>query len=154
MEKKIAKVTEFHRSIGEKVADDAELLEQNIEADRKLANGLRELIAKSMSDGQRGSHLNRRALMAIEELAEWIEAHTEGDLVAAADALGDRIYVLLGDAVATGLPASELFDEVHRSNMTKRATSADSGKGTKSDSFEAPNIAGILGRASQKEIDV
>ena len=58
--------------------------------------------------------------MSLEETVEWIEAHEQGDLVAVADALGDRAYLLLGDAVSTGIPLDKVFAEVHRSNMTKK----------------------------------
>ena len=110
----------------------------------RLAGSLRELIATATSPGQSLSHLNRRALMAIEELAEWIEAHLEGDRVAAADAIGDRLYVLLGDAVATGLPVLEIFDEVHQSNMTKRRQEQSTGKGVKGKDFRSPNLQSHL----------
>ena len=43
--------------------------------------------------------------------------------MAAADAWEDRAYVLFGDAVATGILTAALFDEVHRSNMTKEPDS-------------------------------
>ncbi len=51
--------------------------------------------------------------------------------MSAADAWADRAYVLFGDAVAAGLPAAELFAEVHRSNMTKEPDSAGTGKAVK-----------------------
>ena len=74
-----------------------------------------------MADAANGyqDQLLSRAAMAVEELGEWIFAHADTDLVAAADSLADRFYVLLGDAVATGLPLGRLFEAVHRSNMTK-----------------------------------
>ena len=78
--------------------------------------------------------------MALEELAEWITAHTQGDLISTADAWADRAYVLFGDAVAAGLPAAELFAEVHRSNMTKELDSAGTGKAVKGPMYQPPNI--------------
>ena len=150
MKKQILQVTEFHRSIGEKVAESPELLELNHEADQRLAGSLRGLIATATSDDQSLSHLNRRALMAIEELAEWIEAHLEGDRVAVADAIGDRLYVLLGDAVATGLPVLEIFDEVHQSNMTKRRQEQSTGKGLKGKGFQSPNLQSQLEPKSEE----
>ena len=85
-----------------------------------------------------------RTAMAIEELAEWLTAHSDGDLVAAADAWADRAYVLFGDAVATELPAEKLFAEVHRSNMSKEPDSAGSGKAIKGASYNPPRIADVL----------
>ena len=79
--------------------------------------------------------------MAVEELAEWIEAHVAGDLTAAADAWADRCYLLFGDAVATGLGTEAVFDEVHRSNMTKAPVNPATGKAVKSDGYLAPVIS-------------
>ncbi len=70
------------------------------------------------ADGEKDMVLCRAA-MVLEELAEWLYAHANPNLVKAADAIGDRLYVLLGDAVATGLPLEDLFIEVHRSTMSK-----------------------------------
>lgn len=42
-----------------------------------------------------------------------------GDLVGAADAIGDLLYVVLGAAVAHGIDIEPIFNEIHRSNMTK-----------------------------------
>jgi predicted HAD superfamily Cof-like phosphohydrolase len=151
MEKQLLQVSEFHRAIGEKVAASAELLDADSEADQALARALRELIAKTRSGEQQGSHLNRRALMAIEELAEWLEAHIEGDLVAAADAVGDRLYVLLGDAVATGLPLERVFEEVHRSNVTKATRDVSTGKGIKGSDFRRPELESLLETGSKEK---
>jgi predicted HAD superfamily Cof-like phosphohydrolase len=64
-----------------------------------------------------------------EELTELVEAQLEGDMVKAADALVDLVYVALGTAVMMGLPWQELWDNVQRANMAKvRAQSADESK--------------------------
>jgi predicted HAD superfamily Cof-like phosphohydrolase len=144
MQTEISNVTQFHQLIGEKVSTDAALIQTDPEHDLAIASDLRQLIATVKSDNRRGSHLRRRVLMAVEELAEWIEAHVAGDLNSAADALGDRLYVLLGDAVASGLPLQSIFDEVHRSNMTKVASQNQDGKGVKSESFEQPDFRKLL----------
>ena len=86
--------------------------------------------------------------MAIEELAEWLLAHVNDDLIAAADAWADRAYVLLGDAVAAGLPAAELFAEVHASNMTKELVADGTGKARKGAAYRPPELAAILKSAS------
>ncbi len=153
MQRQLTQVAEFHRSIGEKVAESTELLESDSESDRALATGLRDLIAAKRSHSREGSHLSSRALMAIEELAEWIEAHVAGDLVEAADAIGDRLYVLLGDAVASGLPLEQVFDEVHRSNMTKHASHLESGKGTKTGKFDAPKLDKLLNSSPVESLE-
>jgi len=46
-----------------------------------------------------------------------------------------------------------IFDEVHRSNMTKFGTNANSGKGIKSDGFHRPDLQKVLLNAgTTKEI--
>lgn len=146
MKRQLDQVSQFHRQIGEVVADSPCLLQHDADLDRDLARSLREIVWSYGREDEPKTHLTRRALMAIEELAEWVEAHNEGDLVAAADAWADRMTVLLGDAVATGMPAEPLLDEVHRSNMTKTAANDKTGKGTKSGGFDSPNVAGVLGK--------
>lgn len=144
MEKQLNQVADFHRKIGETVPQSPKLLDHNADLDRDLARSLRQTLDSFNRHGNLKTQLTRRALMAVEELAEWIEAHDEDDLTAAADAWADRMTVLLGDAVATGMPAEPLLDEVHRSNMTKVAVNAKTGKGTKSESYQAPDIQQIL----------
>lgn len=57
--------------------------------------------------------------LLYEELEEFSEALEKRDLVGAADALADILYVAYGAALTFGLPINEIFAEVHRSNMTK-----------------------------------
>lgn len=149
MEKQLNQVAEFHRKIGETVAQSPKLLDHNADLDRDLARSLRQTVDSFNRHDNPKTQLTRRALMAVEELAEWIEAHDEDDLTAAADAWADRMTVLLGDAVATGMPAEPLLDEVHRSNMTKVAANAKTGKGTKSKTYSPPNLTRILHAASE-----
>ncbi|MEM8583252.1 MAG: nucleoside triphosphate pyrophosphohydrolase family protein [Bacteroidota bacterium] len=56
-----------------------------------------------------------------EELKELEEAITDNDLVEVADALADLQYVLSGAVLEFGLQSrfAALFEEVHRSNMSK-----------------------------------
>lgn len=51
-----------------------------------------------------------------EELQELRRART---LVDVADALGDLLYVVLGAAVTYGMDLQTVFEEIHRSNMSK-----------------------------------
>ena len=54
-----------------------------------------------------------------EELEEFLEALETDDMVEQADALIDILYVAFGGLVVMGIDAEPLFDEVHRSNMSK-----------------------------------
>ena len=62
-----------------------------------------------------------RVALLAEELKELQQAINDNDLVEVADALCDLQYVLAGAILEFGLGEKfkELFDEVHRSNMSK-----------------------------------
>jgi predicted HAD superfamily Cof-like phosphohydrolase len=104
-------------------------------------------LSKDLANAANGTAdiLLSRAAVAVEELAEWLVGNANGDLIATADALGDRLYILLGDAVATGLPLPELLAEIHESNMTKiSGVTTGYGRGAKGPAYVAPNIALVL----------
>ncbi|HVW96735.1 MAG TPA: nucleoside triphosphate pyrophosphohydrolase family protein [Mucilaginibacter sp.] len=73
----------------------------------------------------------RIALLA-EELKELQQAVEDNDLVEVADALCDLQYVLSGAVLEFGLGEKfkELFDEVHRSNMSKACKTAEEAEKT------------------------
>jgi predicted HAD superfamily Cof-like phosphohydrolase len=56
-----------------------------------------------------------------EENEEYLDAATQGDIVEVADALGDMLYILCGTIISHGMQhkIEEVFDEIHRSNMSK-----------------------------------
>lgn len=62
--------------------------------------------------------LNKQ-LMKEELLKELIPAMDENNLVEVADGIADLLYVVLHTAVAYGIDVEPIFNEVHRSNMTK-----------------------------------
>jgi predicted HAD superfamily Cof-like phosphohydrolase len=138
----VAAVRDFHMGTGSPVAEQPRLLPGDQLVAKTLAGQLSSLLAGINAADD--DVLLQRAAMAIEELAEWLEAHANGDLVAAADAWADRAYVLLGDAVAAGLPAADLFAEVHRSNMTKKPVADGTGKARKGHGYSPPNLVAIL----------
>jgi predicted HAD superfamily Cof-like phosphohydrolase len=63
----------------------------------------------------------RKSLIEEEVNKELIPAMDKGDLYEIADALADTLYVVFGTALAYGIPMDSIFDEVHRSNMSKEA---------------------------------
>lgn len=60
----------------------------------------------------------RRELIS-EEYHEAIEALFDGNVEHIAKELADLLYVVYGTALAYGIDLEAVFDEVHRSNMTK-----------------------------------
>ena len=92
-----------------------------------------------------------RAHLIAEELEEYRTAFVAGDLVEIADALTDLLYLVLGTYHSHGLQdiAAELFDEVHRSNMTKIGADGqpglrEDGKVLKSGLYSPPDLGAII----------
>lgn len=56
-----------------------------------------------------------------EEVIELFDAGITGDVSEVADAIADCFYILIGTAIEYGIADKliEVFDEVHRSNMSK-----------------------------------
>jgi len=145
MDQCIEKVIRFHQHIGAPIRQQPTLLPCCPDEAARISKELYGLIERYGHSDKQPTEFLSRFLLAAEELAEWAEAHAEQDLVAAADAWGDRMFVLIGDAVSCGLPASKVFAEVHRSNMTKLGGDrSESGKGIKSDDFEDPDFGDVL----------
>jgi predicted HAD superfamily Cof-like phosphohydrolase len=86
-----------------------------------------------------------------EENEEYLEAAQRGDMVEVADALGDQLYILLGTILRHGLQhkIAEVFDEIHRSNMSKLDENGqpiyrEDGKVMKGTLYFKPDIRSIL----------
>src|SRR5690625_1000839 len=75
------------------------------------------------------------------------------DTVAAADALGDLVYVLYGMALECGIPLPAVLAQIHAANMSKlgpdgRPLYREDGKVLKGPGYTAPDVAGVLRRAA------
>lgn len=88
-----------------------------------------------------------------EENEEYLEACKNGDITEIADALGDQLYILFGTILKHGLQhkIEEVYDEIHRSNMSKLDESGqpiyrEDGKVLKSNLYFKPNIKSVLER--------
>lgn len=93
-----------------------------------------------------------RLHLIAEEAAELAKSLRAGDRVAAADALADLLYVVIGTAESYGLPWLELLEEVHRSNMTKQLRTADNIRmRDKGPDYRPPNISQVLDQYSTLE---
>ena len=94
----------------------------------------------------------RHTLMK-EENDEYLDACKKGDRVEIADALGDQLYILFGTILKHGLQnkIEEVFDEIHRSNMSKldekgQPIFREDGKILKSSLYFKPDIKVVLER--------
>ena len=86
-----------------------------------------------------------------EENDEYLEAAAAGNLNLIADALGDKLYILCGTIIAHGLQHKivEVFNEIHRSNMSKLDDQGnpiyrEDGKIMKSNNYFLPDIKAVL----------
>lgn len=68
--------------------------------------------------GNKSLHALRARLM-LEELGETLQGMLRGDPVETADGLADLCYVVIGTAVAYGIPLPGVFEEVQRANISK-----------------------------------
>lgn len=86
-----------------------------------------------------------------EELQELKEAQEDGDIVEIADALGDLVYVVIGEAIEYGIDLDAVMAEIQRSNLSKLDPATglpiyrEDGKVLKGGNFTPPNIAKVLG---------
>lgn len=82
-----------------------------------------------------------------EEFKELKEAMNNEDIIKIADGLGDLLYVLHGTAITYGLDMESIFDEIHRSNMSKgnpEVVRAPNGKILKGENWSPPNLSSLL----------
>jgi len=92
-----------------------------------------------------------RYRLGLEELNEYKEANQNDDPVGIADALTDQLYILLGTILQHGMGdiIEDVFDEVHRSNMSKLDENGnpiyrEDGKILKGPNYKKPDIGKIV----------
>ena len=107
------------------------------------------------------SIVDLRHRLMQEENDEYLEACRNNDLTQIADALGDKMYILFGSIIAHGLQyrIEEIFDEIHRSNMSKLDNNGkpiyrEDGKILKSTNYFLPDIKKILDEKFVEKLDV
>jgi predicted HAD superfamily Cof-like phosphohydrolase len=92
-----------------------------------------------------GGDADVRYKVMREELEEYMRAQDHDDLTEVADALADLLYTVLGTAVVHGIDVQPIFDEVHRSNMTKDAAPPEEpNRPFKGPAFERPRLAELI----------
>lgn len=100
-----------------------------------------------------------RQNMLAEEYQEYVEAENDHDIVEIADALADMMVIIIGTALAYGIPIAKVWEEVHRSNMSKvdPATGSiikrEDGKVLKPDTWSPPDVIGVLSAAGYQPIE-
>ena len=90
-----------------------------------------------------------RMNLLAEEYNEYLTGELNNDIEEICDALADMAVIILGTSLSYGIPLDKVFEEVHRSNMTKvvdgKVVRRADGKITKGPNYEPPNIKKILG---------
>ena len=95
-----------------------------------------------------------RVALIEEELAEFRNAGEAQSLVEIADALADLLYVVYGAGVTYGIDLEPVFEEIHRSNMSKGEPAVvrrPDGKILKGDHSRAPDVRSIIAAQSRAE---
>ncbi len=95
---------------------------------------------------------HRRALrirLLKEEMLEYIESEEQDSITEIADALADIVYIVCGTALEYGIPLEAVFEEVHRSNMSKLDSDGkpiirEDGKVLKGPNYFRPDIFQVL----------
>jgi len=100
-----------------------------------------------------------RYKLGKEELIEYFDACKDGDLIEVADAHADQLYILLGTMISHGMQdvIEDIFNEVHRSNMSKLGPDGkplyrEDGKVLKGPNYSPPNVSKYLSDNGQLEI--
>ena len=70
-----------------------------------------------------------RTMLHMEELMEFTTAIQDYDIVGAADALADLVYVVLGTAVRMGLPFDAIWQVIHATNVLQKRRGGVSKRG-------------------------
>ena len=94
--------------------------------------------------------------LTVEENREYLDACLKGDLVEVADALGDKLYILLGTILKHGMQDKiiDVFNEIHASNMSKLDSNGDpifreDGKILKGENYFKPNLKQFIHEESK-----
>ena len=140
-------VQEFHRTYSVPIHsfDDPTLSYERL--------GLRvSLIAEEFAELM-GAVYGKRARAIIEAATAEAVAADDGerDVIEAADALADLVYVIYGMALETGIDLASVLAEVQRSNMSKLGADGkpvyrEDGKVLKGPDYFPPNVEAVLRR--------
>ena len=88
---------------------------------------------------------NLRVKLMEEELAEVRKAYANQDRINIAKELADLLYVVYGTADSCGIDIDKVFEEVHKSNMSKldkdgKVLRREDGKVLKSELYREPDL--------------
>lgn len=145
-----ALVREFHATYALPVESGAP------DVDRDRVHMRMALIAEEFAELMTAVYGARAGTLAEEAFAAGV-ATDDGarDTLAAADALGDLVYVIYGMALECGIPLPDVLAEIQRSNLSKLGADGlpilrEDGKILKGPHYVPPDIAGVLAARTQR----
>jgi predicted HAD superfamily Cof-like phosphohydrolase len=151
-------IEEFMRRCDQQVATYPQLPDEDV-VTLRIRLMVEELLGKIQPpvEAIRDEDDNRYTRLLIQNKSdELIASMIAGDLVGIADGLADVLYVVIGTAVAYGIDIQEVFDEVHRSNLSKTVWSEELqrytiekdefGKGIKPPTYSPASLEPIIQR--------
>lgn len=145
---------EFHRKHGFEL--DLEIPKEPDEDLLQLGYDLKDTSKEELEPAllaqKNGDPRHYRAHLLLEELGELLLALGNGSPVALADACGDLMYVVAGTLVTFGINPDFVFDEIHRSNMTKKVRDPNNPRmRDKGESYIAPDLESVIVRSREWE---
>lgn len=108
----------------------------------------------------RGALIQEEYVETLEALALVEKGQREDALELLADGLVDLVYVVIGTAIAFGIPFDECWKEVQRTNMAKTDPKTggpiyrEDGKLLKPEGWEPPDLKSILKRGAERSVHV
>lgn len=141
----------FHHIFGVPLADDGPSV------DRERVHLRMALIAEEFAElvgAVYGTTAQRGVSAAFTRAVE--DDDGSRDVVGAADALGDLVYVIYGMALECGIPLTGVLTQIQASNMSKLGPDGEpiyraDGKVLKGPGYFPPDVAGVLGIAPTQQ---
>lgn len=129
--------------------NDAELRDWGM----RLLELSREMKVRAMDLQEGGDPRLYRFYHKVEEVAELALSMADRDEIETADALADLCYLVLGDCVTFRIPMMHVFQEVHRSNMTKTREPGDERMKDRSveSGFSPPDIEAAIRKGREED---
>ena len=125
-------------------------MKKQLESVREFHDKFKQTQSSFLGNISKEESVLRHKIM-VEEVDEYLVAASQRDLVGIADALGDQLYILCGTILKHGMEniIEEVFDEIHKSNMSKLGADGEpilreDGKILKGPGYVPPDIESIL----------
>ena len=153
MKTNLQKQAEFHEAFGHPVNEAPGFTDDLSDSEALMVQGAAKMLERLVEFSKHGVVGTSRRMLRIallaEEVAEYMNAEVENDLVAVADGLADIEVIADGTALEHGIPLDHVREEIHRSNMSKLGADGKPihdgrGKIMKGPNYQPPRIGDII----------